>query len=110
VARLKFHIDENLSNAVAFGLRRRGVDVTTTPEQNLIAASDVEQLAFCLSEGRVLVTNDEDFLKLNAQRVEHCGIVYVTNQRMPIGKLVNKLVVMRRTLDSGEMTGQVQFL
>jgi len=42
--RIRFHLDENVSNAIAEGLRRRGIDVTTTPEQEVIAASDEEQI------------------------------------------------------------------
>ncbi len=38
--RIKFHLDENISQAIANGLRRRGIDVTTTPEQNLIGKLD----------------------------------------------------------------------
>ncbi|MEA5618572.1 hypothetical protein VB711_12095 [Cronbergia sp. UHCC 0137] len=34
--RIKFHLDENVSNAVALGLRRRGINVTTTSEAGLI--------------------------------------------------------------------------
>jgi len=37
---IKFHLDENVSNAISNGLRARGIDVTTTPEQGLIAATD----------------------------------------------------------------------
>lgn len=74
--RIKFHLDENVSNAVAEGLRRRGVDVTTTPEENLIGASDTEQLAFAISRNRVLFTQDDDFLKLHQARTAHPGIAY----------------------------------
>lgn len=28
--KIRFHLDENVSNAIAEGLRRRGIDVTTT--------------------------------------------------------------------------------
>lgn len=34
--KIKFHLDENISQAIAHGLKRRGIDVTTTPEQDLI--------------------------------------------------------------------------
>ncbi|MFM7577922.1 MAG: DUF5615 family PIN-like protein, partial [Microcystaceae cyanobacterium] len=57
---IKFHLDENVSNAVAEGLRRRGIDVTTTPEQNLIGVSDREQLTFAFEQGRVIFTQDND--------------------------------------------------
>ena len=33
--KIRFHLDENVSNAIAEGLRRRIIDVTTTPEVEL---------------------------------------------------------------------------
>ncbi|MEH2378056.1 MAG: DUF5615 family PIN-like protein [Nostoc sp.] len=59
--KIRFHLDENVSNAIAEGLRRRGIDVTTTPEKRLIGISDGEQLYFAMSESRVIFTHD-DFL------------------------------------------------
>ncbi|WP_155960363.1 DUF5615 family PIN-like protein [Fischerella sp. PCC 9605] len=53
---IRFHLDENVSNAIADGLRRRDIDVTTTPEQGLISVSDEEQVAIALAEGRVIFT------------------------------------------------------
>jgi len=49
--RIKFHLDENVSSAIADGLRRRGIDVTTTAEVGLIGASDETQLAFAHQSG-----------------------------------------------------------
>jgi hypothetical protein len=37
--KIKFHLDENVNNAIANGLRMRGVNVTTSPEEGLIGAS-----------------------------------------------------------------------
>ena len=37
---IRFHLDENCSHAIAAGLRRRGIDVTTTPEVGLLGAID----------------------------------------------------------------------
>jgi hypothetical protein len=42
---IRFHLDENCDRAVAEGLRRRGVDVTVTPEVGLLSATDEAQLA-----------------------------------------------------------------
>ncbi len=53
---IKFHLDENVSNAIANGLRIRGIDVTTTPEQKLIAVPDDIQLRFAVSQARVIFT------------------------------------------------------
>jgi predicted nuclease of predicted toxin-antitoxin system len=46
-------------------LRRRGIDVTTTPEAGLISATDEVQAAYALAECRVIITQDRDFLRLN---------------------------------------------
>jgi len=39
MAKIKFHLDENITLAIANGLRRRGIDVTTTPEKGMIGQS-----------------------------------------------------------------------
>ena len=56
VEKIKFHLDENVSNAIAEELRRREVDVTTTPELSLIGVSDLAQLEFA-QRGSGLSTN-----------------------------------------------------
>lgn len=50
---IRFHLDENCHRAIADGLRRRGIDVTTTPEVGLLNAGDDAQIAFAQSQGRV---------------------------------------------------------
>jgi predicted nuclease of predicted toxin-antitoxin system len=61
---IRFHLDQHIPNSVARGLRLRGIDVSTTAEAGLQDADDVDHLAFALSENRVLVTQDADFLRL----------------------------------------------
>lgn len=85
--RIRFHLDENVDPAVAIGLRRRGVDVTTTQEIGLIRASDEKQLEFALTDGRTLVTHDEDFLALTNSGLAHAGIAYCHPELRSIGKL-----------------------
>lgn len=51
-----FALDEHIAPAVAAGLRRRGVDVTTSQETELLGASDERQLAHATTHGRVFVT------------------------------------------------------
>jgi predicted nuclease of predicted toxin-antitoxin system len=55
-AMIKFHLDENANPSIADGLRRRGIDVTTTLEAGLIAKSDEQQLSFAHSQQRVIFT------------------------------------------------------
>ena len=46
-------LDERVSKAIAKGLRMWGIDVTISSEEGLIGASDEEQLAYALLQGRV---------------------------------------------------------
>ena len=74
IERIKFHLDESVSNAIALGLRRRGINVTTTSEAGLMGVSDREQIAFALSENRILITHDDDFVILHRSGITHAGI------------------------------------
>ena len=76
---MNFHLDENVSDAVALGLRRRGFDVTTTGDASLLGASDERQIEHCRQRNRVIVTHDADLLRLAASGVVHCGIAYCSN-------------------------------
>ena len=64
---IRFHLDEHISAGIAAGLRRRNIDVTTAADAGLIGATDVAHLEFAASWGRVVVTQDDDFLRLHAQ-------------------------------------------
>ncbi len=107
---IRYHLDENLNNAVANGLRLRGVDVTTSKDGELIGAEDEKQIAFALSEDRVLVTHDRDLIVLHAKGVEHAGIAYCRPGLRTIGQMVLNLVSLKRTKTAEEMRGQVEFL
>jgi len=108
--KIRFHLDESVSNAIAAGLRRRGIDVTTTPEVGLLAASDEEQLSFALSQNRVLVTHDDDFVVLHQRGIGHSGIAYCSLNRRSIGEILNTLVLIWEVLELEEMKNQLEFL
>ena len=69
---------QELQGAVAQGLRRRGIDVTTTADAGLLGAGDPDHIAFAVANGRVIFSNDPDFLRLHDEGVEHPGIAYCT--------------------------------
>jgi predicted nuclease of predicted toxin-antitoxin system len=95
---------------VAEGLRRRGVDVTTTPEVGLLQATDELQVAHSLREGRVLFTQDRDFLRLHAAGVPHAGIAYCEKDTKSIGALIQGLVLIWELLEPHEMANRVDYL
>jgi predicted nuclease of predicted toxin-antitoxin system len=72
---IRFHLDEHCDPAIAAGLRLHGVDVTTTPEARLLGAGDEEHIAYCMATARVVFTQDQDFLRPHATRMEHRGNV-----------------------------------
>lgn len=75
----------------------------------MLGASDEEHLAFARREGRVLFTQDDDFLRLHASGVEHAGIVYA-RQPTAMGDMIHGLVLVVEVLDSEEMKGHLEFL
>ncbi len=82
-ALIRFHLDEHVPAAIGGGLRARGVDVTTSAEAGLLGVEDLEQLAFALSENRVFVTHDTDFLSIAADGLAHAGICYCRQRAGP---------------------------
>ncbi len=107
---IRYHLDEHVDPAVVEGLRRRGVDVTTTVEAGLAGATDEAQLAFALAEARVFVTRDRHFLVLDAQGVAHAGIAFWPSKRRDLGQLVLDLVLLWRVVTGEEIRGRVEYL
>ena len=92
---VQFYLDEHIPSAGAEGLRYRGVGVLTLDEANTLGTRDEERLAFGQEKNCVLVTHDDDFLRLAAEGVSHSGIVYVPRDRT-IGDMVRGLKVLSR--------------
>jgi hypothetical protein len=108
--RIRFHLDGNVDPAVAGGLRRRGVDASTSHETGLTRASDEQQIGFALEQSRVLVTHDEDFLTIAKQGVEHAGIAYCHPELRSIGQIISGLMLIHDCLAPDDMRNHVEFL
>jgi uncharacterized protein with PIN domain len=108
--RIRFHLDENVDPAIADGLRRRGVDVTTSQEAGLLNSSDDRQIEFAHAHQRVLVTHDDDFLTRAKVGLEHAGIAYCHPQSRSIGQIIAALMLISDCLQPDDMQGHVEFL
>lgn len=106
---IAYRTDEDVPTAVITGLRARGVDVVTSQESGLLAASDEQHLAYAAAEGRVVFTQDVDFLRLHVKGLSHAGIVYA-QQQTPIGDVIRGLMLIYRVLEPGDMRNHVEFL
>jgi len=107
---IRFQLDEHVSTSIAAGLRRRGVDVTTTVEAGLLGADDAAQLAFAVPHGHVMVTHDADFLRLHAEGTVHAGIAYCFAGALTAGELLRMLVLIFDLLSVEEMQNRIEFL
>jgi len=92
--RIRFHLDENVAPSVALGLRLRNIDATTTSDAGMMGAIDRAQLSFATDTGRVLVTQDDDFLRLHAEGGYHAGIVFCLPKYRGVGELVRGLALI----------------
>lgn len=108
--RVRFHLDEHISLALAAGLRRRGVDVTCAGDAGLTSVADEEQLSFASKSGRVFVTQDADFLRFHRAAVRHAGIAYCHQGSLTIGEMLRRLVLVYDLMTAEEMVGRVEYL
>ena len=106
---IKFYLDEHVPNAVARGLRARGIDVLTVVEAGMLGATDEEHLAHAKSEGRVIFSRDKDFLRLGTTIPDHAGVIYADMQT-PIGAVINGLMLIHGVMAPAEMVGRVEYL
>jgi len=74
------YMDVHVRRAVTVGLRLRGVSVRTAQEDGFARASDSDLLDRATALGRIVFTQDDDFLReaahRQAQQKYFTGIVY----------------------------------
>jgi hypothetical protein len=67
-------------------------------------------VTFALAERRVIFTEDDDYLALNARGVPHAGIAYCHQQTRSIGEIINSLVLIWEIYDPPEMANRIEYL
>ncbi len=103
---IRFHLDEHVANAI----RLRAIDVSTTVDAGLQGAADLAHIVSALTEGRVIFTQDDDFLRHHRAAVTHAGIVYSKQGSRTTGEIVRYLKLMHDCLDESDMAGQLEYL
>jgi len=109
----KLYLNENLSPRLAAQQRNHGLDVISSQECGMLAASDSDQLAYAVSEHRAIVTfNIHDFADLHAQYsadgYEHWGMIFSTEEQ--IGVLLQRLLRFSYSVPAAEMKNQTRWL
>lgn len=109
VMRLKFYTDTHISKQVALQLRQHNVDVLRCEDVDMAEVDDITHLTFAATEGRVLITKDEGFIKMHLEWQEdnrrHSGIFYCPYRDRPmIGLLVRECLYYVEVIESGAGT------
>lgn len=107
--RIRFHLDEHVDPAIAAALNRAGIDVTTTNEADLRTKDDEAHLQFARAEGRVIVTRDQDFLRLASGTIDHPGIVFYSPNQS-IREIIEGLILIYEVMLASEIAGRVEYL
>lgn len=108
--RVRYHMDEHIPLALAYGLRRRGIDVTTAAEAGLLGAPDERHIEFALQSRRVMVTHDADFLRLHTSGIKQAGIAYCKRGARTVGQMLQALILIHKLSTSDEMFGKFIYL
>ncbi len=109
VKKIKYYTDEHVAKSVVKGLRRRGVDVLTVVEANMLGASDEEHLIKARNESRVFFSQDDDFLRLHSDGHQHSGIVYM-HQGATVGDVIRGLMLIYQVLSPKDMVNHIEYL
>ncbi len=109
MSQIRYYTDEHVARAVIHGLRQRGIDVLSVPDAGMMAATDEAHLAFAFTQGRVIFTQDTDFLRLAASGALHAGVVYAP-QHTSIGDIIRGLVLIYQVLQAEDIIGQIEYL
>ena len=108
------YFDHNVPRAIAVGVRERGIDVLTADEDGKADWDDTLLLQRATELGRVIFTQDSDFLVLAAAwqtgRRDFAGLIYAHQLRVTIGGAIHDLVLIASLVRLEEMRNRVEFL
>ena len=60
--------------------------------------------------GRVVITQDVDFLRLHAEGTPHAGIVFWRQQTRSIGEVRRRVLLIHATMSPDDMKNRVEYL
>ena len=107
-------MDVQVHSAITDGLRSRGVDVLTAQEDGSREFSDERLLDRAGELGRVLFTQDMDFLVEAARRqrsgVSFSGIIFGPQQRVSIKGCIEELELVAKGENPGDWINRVEYL
>jgi predicted nuclease of predicted toxin-antitoxin system len=108
---LSFYMDHNVHSAITDGLRLREINCLTTFQDGLARSDDQSVLSRATELGRVLFTQDRDFLEIAIEWIEagrpFSGIIYAKQLRVTVGRAIMDLHLIAEVMTPIEMQGKV---
>lgn len=107
-------MDVHIPIRVTEGLRRRGLDVLTSQEDGTATLVDDALLARASELGRLLLTQDQDFLRIATQWQREgrtfAGILFAAQRGTSLGRLVEDVHLAAACCDPEEVRDHVTYL
>lgn len=111
---LQLYMDVHVDVAITAGLRMRGIDVVTAPEDGTGEFDDEPLLDRATALDRVLFTQDQGFLAIASERQASgtffAGIIYGHQRAATIGKYVLDLELMCKVLEPEDMANRIEYV
>lgn len=108
------YMDVHVPWSVTEGLLGRGIDVLTSQDDQADRLDDEALLERATDLGRVLVTQDDDFLEIGPRwqqtAREFSGIIFAHQLRLGIGALIDELELIANCMEEHELQNQVIYL
>ena len=111
---VKLYLDQHVPKAIRRGLRDRQVDVISAFEDGTSEWDDESLLDRVLQVGRVLFTQDEDFLVIASKRqnseIPFAGILFARQRDISIQQAIRDLELIAKACEPSDFTNRVEFL
>jgi len=111
---LRLYLDHHVNRAIREGLRQRGIDLVTCQEDGTTTLDDEILLKRATALGRVLFTQDDDFLAIahHHQRTGHsfAGLIYGHQLDLSIGEAIRDLELIARVYEPEDLRNRVEYL
>jgi hypothetical protein len=111
---LGLYFDQHVPGPITAGLRRQKIDVLTAEEDGRKTREDESLFERATALGRVMVTNDDDFLRIAAAWMAEgrhfAGLAFIKSQQIPFGKVIDDLLLLASVYSAEEMTDRIEHL
>lgn len=106
---IKFYCDEHIHPAIPVALRNRGADTITAQDVNMLGIADEIHLQYAVSQGRAIITQDTDFLRLHKTGISHCGILFA-HQNKSLSEIIHELICVYQVKTEKDLENRVEYL